>query len=262
MARSYAKLMVGIAADPDFAELTAGAQRLYMLLLANPKLSSAGCIPYQPTKWVKWSSDGTLEAIARACGELAAAGFVLLDDDTEEMLIRSFIRHDGGYKNPKMLKGVRSTIDGIESPSLRAFATAQLESCLVDRPSIDDRRAFDGDRIDVRSKPDSNYSLQPATLPPSTLQPAATVSGSPLMFLSDTQRDVAAAAEELWITWRLKQPDVKHPDRLERTLRADAPGEWHGKVAEYLKEWPTATAEGVLFDVYRINPQSMNRRAV
>ena len=260
MARTYAKLMVSISTDPDFCALTETAQRFYLLLLANPKLSSAGCIPYQPTKWVRWASDSTPTTVACALEELEARHFILTDQATEEVLIRSFIRHDGGWKNPKMLKGVQSTIGSIESEALRIVAEDELTKCLVDRPSIDDQSPFDGQSIESGSTTDSNYSLKPEAChsEPSTLQPP-TVVESALKFISEEQRTIAAAAFERWIIYRLRQKDVKVPMKLEATLRNDAPTEWHPKLAEYMKDNPAATVDDVLYDVFRLTP-GLNRR--
>lgn len=260
MARTYAKLMVGISTDPDFCALTERAQRFYLLLLANPKLSSAGCIPYQPTKWVRWASDSSSESVAAAIAELEAGSFILSDADTEELLIRSFIRHDGGWKNPKMLKGVQSTIGAIESEALRIVATDELAKCLVDRQSDDDRSLFDDPSEETGSSIDSNYSLPPATFHTSTPQPPTTVVESALKFLSEEQRAIAAAAFEKWLKYRLKQKDVQVPIRLEATLRKDAPAEWHPKIAEFLLANPHAEEQDVLYEVFRLTP-GLNRRS-
>jgi hypothetical protein len=127
MARTYARLMVAVWSDPEFLELTDQAQRTYFLLMSNPKLSRAGCIPAQPAKWARLAKNTTTKQVAAAIVELATARFLMIDNYTEEVLIRSFIRHDGGAKNPNLSKSIASDITLIESPVLRAVAIGEFE---------------------------------------------------------------------------------------------------------------------------------------
>ncbi len=126
MARSYARLLVSLWTDSDFRALKASPQRLYMALLSNPKLSTAGCLPWQVNKWANLAADLTAQQVTDDLNALAAGRFILCDAITEEVLIRSFIRHDGGVRNPNLLKSIESAIVAIESPRLRATATAEL----------------------------------------------------------------------------------------------------------------------------------------
>lgn len=126
MARSYARLLVSLWTDSDFRALKASPQRLYMALLSNPKLSTAGCLPWQVNKWANLAADLTAQQVTDDLNALAAGRFILCDAITEEVLIRSFIRHDGGVRNPNLLKSIESAIVAIESPRLRAAATAEL----------------------------------------------------------------------------------------------------------------------------------------
>ena len=50
MARSEARVLVSIWSDPDWLALTSTAQRAYLLLLSQPKLSLAGCLDWMPQR--------------------------------------------------------------------------------------------------------------------------------------------------------------------------------------------------------------------
>ena len=127
MARSYTKLVVTISTDVDFIALSLPAKFVYVMLLSMPKVSPAGCIEYRPAKWSRMDRTFTESTISDAVDELSERGFVMRDDDTEEVFIRSFIKHDGGTRNSNMAKSVLSSIGLIESPRLRAAAHREFE---------------------------------------------------------------------------------------------------------------------------------------
>jgi len=208
MARTYSKLLTSIWQDAHFMSLTIAAQRLYFLLLASPKLSSAGCVTVSNRRLARLSNDTDSIDIESSLDELTAAKYIARDLDSEELLIRTFIRHDGAYKHTKMRKGVVAAIAHIESIELRSIANRMLTDCLSalaeggdvpppeDDPSgIDWESDADGLAIDTesdgqdsqsdpdRSKPDNNSHLTPTPdtihLPPDTTQEAVE-SESPL----------------------------------------------------------------------------------
>lgn len=131
MARSYARLQCAVWSDPDFTALTSTAQRLYLLLISQPGLTFCGVLPYTPRRWARLSTDTTVDQIDQAAHELADARFVLIDDETEELAIRSFLKHDIGT-SPNLLIRARRDLDEVESPTLRAALAAAMP--LADAP--------------------------------------------------------------------------------------------------------------------------------
>jgi hypothetical protein len=141
MARQYAKLYLSVwAPDSDFRKLTGDAQRLYFLLLSSPRLSSAGCCVVQPRRWALQATDTTAADIETALAELEARRYVLVDHDTEEVLIRSFIRHDRGFRNPFLRKSVENSIGLIESVALKTQAALELAAAMESpaSPQVED----------------------------------------------------------------------------------------------------------------------------
>lgn len=130
MARSYAKVLLTIWRDDEFRSLTGDEQRLYLFLISHPDLSTAGTIPLRPSKWAKAAADLTTDGINAAVTTLEQRGYVLVDRDVEELLVRSFIRIDEGYRSPNMLKALRNAIALIESNALRARAEWELGRAL------------------------------------------------------------------------------------------------------------------------------------
>lgn len=121
MARTYGKILTRIwDPDDDFVKLSHGAQWLYEALVTDPLLTLAGSLPWQPRKLARRSADTTATDVERWAAELVEARFILVDDDTEEVLVRSFIWNDGGARNPNIYKATVHAVARIESRDLRA----------------------------------------------------------------------------------------------------------------------------------------------
>lgn len=133
MARSHGKILVDIWIDPDFIRLEALEQWAYFMLLSQPKLNLVGCIDYEPHRWATKAKGLTQEAVTEALVGLECAGFVCVDLDTREVLIRSMTRHDGlRTNNPKLLKGLWGHWKSIASPMLRKVAVDNMPERLLD----------------------------------------------------------------------------------------------------------------------------------
>jgi len=126
MARSYAAIHLRIWADPEWRALDGDAQLLYLLLLSQPSLNLAGVLPLQTRRWAACVADWDAPAVDMALSRLAEARFVVIDLDTEEVLVRSFIRNDGNYKIPNALKSLLLVAEGTQSPLLRAELADEL----------------------------------------------------------------------------------------------------------------------------------------
>lgn len=127
MARKYIKLHLSVW-DPasDFLELSVDAQWLYWVLCSHPLLSAAGIMPMQPRKWAKRAKGMTVKRVMTALDELAAADKVVIDDDTEELLVRTFIRWDNAFRTPNVKKAIEASITRSESCSIRHAAALEL----------------------------------------------------------------------------------------------------------------------------------------
>ena len=134
MPRSYAKLLTTIWQNSDFVALDASAQRLYLLIISQPDLTHCGAIPIRPRRWARLAPDTTIDDIETALAILIAARFVIGDRDTEELLVRSFMRHDGATVNPNLRKAMTTAIHQIESVELQTVAAAELAKAVDKHP--------------------------------------------------------------------------------------------------------------------------------
>lgn len=103
MARSHARLSLTLWNDDDFIDLSAGAQRMYMLLLSQPNVGYAGMLPLTVKRWAKRAKNTTPEQVDGWLAELEVALYIVMDEDTDELLIRTFMRNDEVWKQPNVM---------------------------------------------------------------------------------------------------------------------------------------------------------------
>ena len=132
MAREYGKVMTRIWGDPDFRALSLAAQHLYLQLLSQPDMSMSGVLTTAPPRWAGQIGDRSAAEVQRALDELEAARFVVSDSDTMETLVRSFVRNDLGWRSPKTMIGIDSSIRSVLSPRLKAVIAGELSRCDMD----------------------------------------------------------------------------------------------------------------------------------
>lgn len=124
--RSYAKVYVSIWADEDFKRLSPAAQALYFRLLTDPKLSMCGVADWRPNRLALASKGSTAASIRKVAEELQAARFIVADDDSEEVLVRSFVRHDGVLKSPNLVKAMVTDWLAVSSSRIKDAVVAEV----------------------------------------------------------------------------------------------------------------------------------------
>jgi hypothetical protein len=137
MPRTHGRIMAAIWNDGDFIAMRATAQRMFMFLLSQPDLSHAGLVPMRVNRWAKKAEDLTPRAVRSELDYLAERDFVVVDEDTEEVLIRTMVRNDGIYKQPLVMERMREDAKQIESPMLRESFAAELTRLPLDELSTE-----------------------------------------------------------------------------------------------------------------------------
>jgi hypothetical protein len=127
MARSFGRVLATIWDDPDFVELSLNAQRMYVFLLSQSDLEHSGLIPLRERRWAKACKESTADQVTADLKELAAARFALVDEDTEELLVRSLIRRDDVWKQPNVFKAAAASALAAKSPQIKAALYAEIE---------------------------------------------------------------------------------------------------------------------------------------
>ena len=132
MARDYGKLFTRAWGDPDFRALTSEAQGLYQQLISQPDMSMAGVITTAPPRWAGQSSNGTAKKVQTGLRELEQRRFIISDPDTQETLVRSYVRNDLMWRSPKSMIGIDSSVRSVLSVKLKTEIAAELTRCDTD----------------------------------------------------------------------------------------------------------------------------------
>lgn len=149
MARGHGRILASIWTDPDFIALPARAQRLYLFLLSQPDLNHAGLIPRRTMRWAAKAGDVYRNDVDDDLATLETARFIVSDEETEEVLVRTLVRNDGVYKQPKVMLRLREDAKQIESPLLRRAFRAELDRLPLHELS-DNPTGRDGDGPSTR----------------------------------------------------------------------------------------------------------------
>lgn len=170
--------------DPDWRRLSAGAQWTYFMLLTQKDLSKAGTMSYNPRKWAKGCESLDEAHVERCIYELQERQFVYLDEDTDEVLIRTYIRNDGIWKQPNMLKSACRAAALVSSAVLRESLAFELSR--IPESSNASTAAMVSETLTV---------LAPAGVPESAPKPFPNPSGNPSAKGSETLPGTLKLAE-------------------------------------------------------------------
>lgn len=133
MARRYAPVLCSIWDDPDFVALSPAAQRLYLLLLSQKKLTMVGVLPYAPRNWSRGNSETTPNDVECTIEELVAERFVIVDHDTDELLVRTMLKHDPP-RGPKSRAAMWRSLSTVDSETIRRACVVYIDAEAWDDP--------------------------------------------------------------------------------------------------------------------------------
>lgn len=120
MARSRGVLWTSIwEPTSDFRSLSPMAQWAYKMLVSQPEISNLGILPFRPEKWARLARGLSVEVVEDALDELADARFVVIDRPAFELLIRTFVKHDGVWTQWQLVKNAQTLIRQVESDDIR-----------------------------------------------------------------------------------------------------------------------------------------------
>jgi len=126
VARDHARIKLSIWLDEDFLDLPPDAQHLYFVLLTDPGLSYAGVADWRPGRLAQRSKGWTADMVVKAAVTLSGAGYIVVDAETEEVLIRSFVRNDEVVKQPRIAVSMANAYAACASRTLRWVIVHEL----------------------------------------------------------------------------------------------------------------------------------------
>jgi hypothetical protein len=201
--RNYGRFTTSIYKDNDFRALTVAEQGVYFMLGLQAEVTAAGTLPLTLQRWARMSADFDRDELAETLSVLDQRGHIVVDWDTEELLIVKFVKWDGGVGNEKRRPVIREAACAIESKRIRhrlayeltRLGYADMASEVSEDGVADAQSGFD--RVVV-----TEDELDPATPEPHPATPAP-VAGTELAPLAATSAQTIIAA---WIDWAPKRP--------------------------------------------------------
>lgn len=163
MARNYGRVATSIWRDPDFLNLSSDARFTYVMLFSQPKISAVGVLEVTERRWM--SALGFVPTqLAYALYELSEHAYVVVDESTEELFVRSFVRSDGGANNDLRQKAIRAAALSVVSDQIRASIALELDRLSLPHDlSKAPRSPIEGRRVVAElgeSIPDPGSSIQ------------------------------------------------------------------------------------------------------
>jgi hypothetical protein len=126
MAQDFTPWYRSIWSDEDWRELTSDAQWAYQMLASHPDRNEAGLLSVTKRKWVRLARGMTSDRLDAALVELDDAGFIVVDEDTEELLVRSYVRSTKVYLHIRMMSNALRRMTEVESDRIRSALGQEL----------------------------------------------------------------------------------------------------------------------------------------
>lgn len=178
--KDHARVNLAIWGDDDFLDLTTDEQLLYLALWTSPSLTYCGSGDWHPGRVANLASDWTTERVNHAAAGLSAALFVIFDTETDEFLIRSWIKHDGLWKTPNMAVSMANARASLASRTLRGVVVHEVQKV---RDAHPDSSSWAKPAVAslLEQRPVNPYELIPLRV---GVNPPAKGSGQPLDFVT------------------------------------------------------------------------------
>lgn len=132
----HARIWTSIWDDPDFLNLRVNEQHTYLMLMSNKGLSRCGVITYIPGRFENLATDLTSARFSKAVAGLRTARFVVLDEHTQELLVRTHVRHDGVLDRTNMGKATGTAFEAVVSDDIRKAIGDELSRLMREEPGL------------------------------------------------------------------------------------------------------------------------------
>lgn len=169
MAREHARIWVSIWEDQDFLDLEPIEQWVYFALCSNKDLSYCGVVDYVPERFMRLAKGLTKRRFTAALAVLRDANFVVVDERTVELLVRSYVRHDGILKVPNVAKAMVRALYRTHSRQLRDVVVAELVRARIEEPDAAGWRGVKSESealfVDICAKASANGFGNPSANP-------------------------------------------------------------------------------------------------
>lgn len=202
MAREHARIQTAIWIDDDFLDLTREAQHLYFVMTTQMTLNFCGVTTWHAGRISQLATGWTVLEVEEAANELSSRLYLVIDDTTGEVLVRSFIRNDGLLSSPNITKAMLRSFSEIGSRTLRGVVVHELNRIHREQPHLKG--------WETCSELLTKRSVDPSELPPYT--PSQPANETLPETLSNETRNPSPAPYSL-----LPTPNSHTPDSPQRS---------------------------------------------
>lgn len=173
MAREHARIQTAIWLDDDFLDLTPEAQHLYFVVTTQMALNFCGVTAWHPGRISQLAHGWSVAKVEAAAAELSAGLYLVIDETTGEVLVRSFIRNDGLLSSPNIAKAMYRKFSEIGSRTIRAVVVHELKRLHDEQPHLKgwdhcrdllDKRSVNPGEIPLFNPSESSVETLPETL--------------------------------------------------------------------------------------------------
>lgn len=136
--RDHERTGLDLWGEDSFLDLTPPAQHLFFVLKTNPQLSYCGAGEWHPGRIAARSRGWTADEVVLAAVELTHSPdiYLIVDEDCEEYLLRSWIKHDGLWKQPNMTVSMANDRAALASRTLRGIVVHEVRKIAAANPGV------------------------------------------------------------------------------------------------------------------------------
>jgi hypothetical protein len=223
MAREHARIQTAIWLDDDFLDLTPEAQHLYLVVTTQMSLNFCGVTAWHPGRISQLAHGWTVAKVESAAAELSTGLYLVIDEVTGEVLVRSFIRNDGLLASPNIAKAMFRKFSEIGSRAIRGVVVHELNRLHDEEPLLKgwdscrellSKRATDPRVLPLFNPSQAPNETLPQTLPETLSNPNGNPSDAPYSLLptpysptpySPPKSGYPADFEKLWNLYPAKR---------------------------------------------------------
>lgn len=169
--RDFAQIKLSIWNDDSFLDLSSDAQLLYFVLISHPTMNRAGVGTWHAGRLSGLCASWSRPVVESAARELIDGLFIVIDEDTDEFLVRTFVRHDGLMKQRNLATTMAREFAAVGSRAIKGVVVWELRRLHEEYPEFkgwesDEALALLKKRaIDPSSDPSVDPSIHPKVDP-------------------------------------------------------------------------------------------------
>lgn len=134
--KDHARINLDIWGEDDWLDHTPPAQHLYFVLWTSPQLSYCGTGEWNPGKIAAKARGWTPGQVETAGAELSESLFLVIDTDTSEFILRSWVKHDGLWKQPNLAVSMANARADLASRTLRGVCVFEVQKIRKSNPKL------------------------------------------------------------------------------------------------------------------------------